>query len=173
MPLNGKPVLAVNTLIFHGYKFDQTFEEISRLGFLYVEPALINSYYPEIDDSYFSQEKNIKQLKNLLSANGLKVAAVGAHIDLGAIGAFESFRKRMDFAHNLGVQYIHTNSTQKSNYSVFLTNLEKLLPLAESYNLVITLENPGDGENNILSSGEEGASLYCPYVPKRNSGIRK
>ena len=125
-------------------------------------------YYPEIDDSYFSQRKNIEQLKNLISANGLKVAAVGAHIDLGLETAAESFRKRMEFAHSLGAQYIHTNSTQKSNYSVFLNNLNRLLPIAETLKLIITLENPGDGENNILSSGEEGARLIdkieSPYL---------
>jgi len=168
MNLNVETVLAVNTLIFHGYKFEETFAEIHKLGFLYVEPALISSYYPEIDDNYFSQKKHIKQLNSLISANGLRVIAVGAHIDLGEKKAAESFRKRMAFAKGLGAQYIHTNSTENKNYSAFLNNLEKLLPLAESLKLVITLENPGDGENNILDTGEKGAILIkkmgSPYL---------
>ena len=159
MTLNDKSILAVNTLIFNGYRFDQIFEEVRKLGFPYIEPALITSYYPEINDSYLSQKKNLKQLKDLISANGLKVIAVGAHIDLGSKTATESFRKRIEFAHGLEAQYIHTNSTHKPSYSVFLNNLGKLLPLAESSKLVITLENPGDGENNILNSGEEGVKL--------------
>jgi sugar phosphate isomerase/epimerase len=42
---------------------------------------------------------------------------------------------------------------------VFLHSLENLLPHAESCGLVITLENPGDGDDDVMGSGEDGAAL--------------
>lgn len=157
--LNAPPILAANTLIFHGYELEQIFDEIRTAGFLYVEPALISSYYPEIDDGYFSQKRHARQLRNLISANGLGVRAVAAHMNLGAKTAAGSFQRRMDFCTELEAKYVHTNSARKEDYSVFLSNLDRLLPLAESSGLVITLENPGDGEDNMIGSGEEGAKL--------------
>lgn len=152
------PVLAVNTLAFHGYEFVRIVEEIKALGFSYMEPALISSYYAEMDDGYFSSER-AKRLSALISGQGLAVIAVSAHMDLGTATAVESFQRRMDVALELGARYIHTNSTTKEKTSVFMFNLEQLVPCAESSGLVITLENPGDGENNIIGSGEEGAAL--------------
>lgn len=153
-----KSALAVNTLAFHGYEFAQIVEEIKALGFSYVEPALISSYYAEMDDEYFST-KQAKRLSALICEQGLTVIAMAAHMDLGTEGAVESFRRRMDFALELGAQYIHTNSTTKEKTSFFMCSIEQLLPYAESSGLVIALENPGDGANNIIGSGEEGATL--------------
>jgi sugar phosphate isomerase/epimerase len=148
----------VNTLAFHGYEFAQILEAIRALGFSYVEPALISSYYAEMEDEYFS-DNQAKRLSTLISEQELTVIAMSAHMDLGTEGAFQSFRRRMDFALELGAQYIHTNSATKEKTSVFMRNLEQLFPYAEASGLVITLENPGDGENNIIGTGEDGAVL--------------
>jgi sugar phosphate isomerase/epimerase len=150
--------LAVNTLAFHGYELAQILEQVKALGFSYVEPALISSYYPEMDDAYFSPER-AKKLSAMISGHGLTVAAMSGHMDMGEAGSVESFRRRMDFALEMGARYLHTNATTKEKASVFMNNLEALLPHAQSTGLVITLENPGDGEQNIIPSGKQGAAL--------------
>lgn len=150
--------MAVNTLAFHGYEIAQALEQIKALGFSHVEPALISSYYAEMDDGYFSAER-ARSLSAMISGHGLAVAAMSAHMDMGETGSVESFRRRMDFALDLGARYLHTNATTEEKASVFMNNLEALLPHAESTGLVITLENPGDGEENIIPSGKQGAAL--------------
>jgi len=48
--------LALNTLVFHGKKFEEAFAMAAELGFKYVEPACIKNYYPDIiDDNFFFQ----------------------------------------------------------------------------------------------------------------------
>jgi sugar phosphate isomerase/epimerase len=155
---NTDPVLGVNTLAFHGYELARILEQIKALGFSHVEPALISSYYAEMDDGYFSTER-ARSLSAMISEHGLTVAAMSGHMDMGETGSVESFLRRMDFALELGARYLHTNATTKEKASIFMNNLEALLPHAESTGLVITLENPGDWENNIIPSGKQGAAL--------------
>jgi sugar phosphate isomerase/epimerase len=153
-----KPILSINTLAFHGYPIAQAFEQIRRIGFQYVEPALISSYYEEMTDSYFSQSK-AEELRRSMQENGLRAISLSAHIDMGLESSVEAFRRRMDFAHMLGASYIHTNATASCNFTRLMSNLEKLIPVAEVNGLVISLENPGDGECNVVGSGKEGAQL--------------
>lgn len=156
--MNPKPIIAINTLVYHGYDLPTAIREVAKLGLEYIEPALISSYYPEFHEEYFTP-LNARKLLQILAENKLKIIALGGHMDLGQSGAIEAFTRRMEFAKELGAKIIHTNTTQQIRASVFLRNIEKLIPLAESLDLVIALENPGDGEDNIVSSGKTGAAL--------------
>lgn len=153
-----KPILAINTLAYHGYDLPTAVREVAKLGVEYIEPALIRSYYPEFTEEYFTSA-NAQELLQLMNENNLKIVALAAHMDLGQSGAVEAFTRRMEFAKELGATIIHTNTTQQAKRTTFLNNLEDLIPLAESLDVVIALENPGDGEDNIVSSGKAGASL--------------
>jgi sugar phosphate isomerase/epimerase len=158
-------IVAVSTLAFHGYGFERILERISVMGFSYVEPAMISSYYDEMNDSFFSVEQ-ARKLRVLISTSGLRVIAISAHMDLGLQNSAEGFRRRMAFARELGAAYIHTNGTTWKNHASLMKNLESILPAAEADGLVITLENPGDGDDNIIGSGKEG-SQFIAYVGSR------
>ena len=155
---SSQPVLSANTLAYHGYDFARAFDEIRRIGFQYVEPALISGYYPEITGDFFSP-RQARRFAGWIAASGLRVVAVGVHMDLGAADGIAAFLRRLDFASELGASYAHTNSATPSRKKTFLRNLDSLLPEAERRGLVITLENPGDGEDNILASGVAGSAL--------------
>jgi sugar phosphate isomerase/epimerase len=161
------PVLAVNTLAFHGYELSTAFEAIKSLGFTHVEPALISSYYPEFDEAFFSVSEALK-MKRLITESDLKVRAMGGHMDLGAAGAVPRFVRRMEFAKELGASIIHTNSTTREKLPAFFRNLVELAEVARSLDLVIALENPGDGQDSVLASGRQGAELIemlgLPFV---------
>jgi sugar phosphate isomerase/epimerase len=152
------PALAVNTLAYHGYDFDIAFAEIAGLGVSYVEPALISNYYTEMSDEYFS-EPSARKMSRQIAGHGLEVLAVGAHMDMAGQGAVASFRRRMEFASELGASFVHTNTASTDKAKSFQQNLEALLPHAENLGLVITLENPGDPGENLLHSGEAGVDL--------------
>ena len=40
--------LALNTIVFHGRKFEEAFAMAAELGVKYVEPACIKNYYSDI-----------------------------------------------------------------------------------------------------------------------------
>ena len=154
------PVIAINTLAWHGHDLEVAFAEIAAIGAKAVEPALISNYYAEMSDEWFSPA-NAGRMGSMIRANGLDVQAVGAHMDLGRPGARSSFRRRIDFAAALGARFVHTNTTRRALERDFLAALAALIPAAEAAGVTICLENPGDGEDNIVDSGRAGAELIA------------
>ena len=153
--------LAVNTLVFHGRKFEEAFFMAAELGFKYVEPACIKNYYPDIiDDSFFSEE-NARNFLALTTDTGLKVKSVGVHFNMGDnLKDADEMKKRLDFAKEMGAEIVITNGAVKQNEKGFFDCIEKVTPVLEAYGLVLALENPGCGvPDSIIATGADGASL--------------
>jgi len=149
--------IAINTLAFHGYSLDTALEEIAQLTD-YVEPVYISKYDPTLCEEYFN-ENNAGMLLKQLERFHLKVVTMGSHMDLGQRGSVDRFKRRMEFAGAIGARMILTNAGRKSQASAFCRNIERLLAYAEGLGLVIALENPGDGRNQLLGTGVEGISI--------------
>ncbi len=65
----------------------------------------------------------------------------------------------MEFARRVGAKVIVTNAGPGQEKKAFIKNMETLSREAESLNLIIGLENPGDGKENIINSGKDGAMV--------------
>ncbi|MEE4261558.1 MAG: TIM barrel protein [Desulfobacteraceae bacterium] len=153
--------LALNTLVFHGRKFEEAFAMAAELGFKYVEPACIKNYYPGIiDDSFFSAE-NGRAFLNMAANVGLKVKSVGVHFNMGDhLKDADDMKKRLDFAREMGAEIVITNGAVRQNAKGFFDCIEKVTPVLEDYGLVLALENPGCGAaDSIIATGGDGASL--------------
>ncbi len=149
--------IAINTLAFHGYPLDTALEEIAQLT-TDVEPVYISKYDPDLREDYFN-ESNARRLRQRLGELGLKVTSMGSHLDLGQPDSVAIFQRRMEFARAIGAGMVLTNATDRSRKAAFLRNMERLAADAERLNLVITLENPGDGQDQLLGTGLEGATI--------------
>ncbi len=149
--------IAINTLAFHGYSLDTALEEIARFV-RDVEPVYISKYDPTLREEYFS-ETNAQRLRQRLEELRLNVTSIGSHLDLGQADSVEVFRRRMEFARAIGARMILTNGTETSRKATFLRNIEKLAACAEKLDLIIALENPGDGQDQLLGTGLEGAAI--------------
>ncbi len=153
--------LALNTLVFHGRKFEEAFAMAAEMGFNYVEPACIKNYYPDIiDDSFFSSE-NGRNFLALTTDMGLKVKSVGVHFNMGDnLKDADEMIKRLDFAKEMGAEIVITNGAVKQNEKGFFDCIEKVTPVLEAYDLLLALENPGCGPpDSIIATGADGASL--------------
>jgi sugar phosphate isomerase/epimerase len=150
------PIISINTLIFQGYDLPTTLREISELGPKYVELAFINTYFPDLKEEDFS-EKNAQMLRGMLADFGLSTLALSAHMDLGMNDSVDPFKRRMTFAKEIGAGIIITNASQRSQEDSFFKNMERLAKFAQSIQLIIALENPGDGEDHLVDSGKTGA----------------
>jgi sugar phosphate isomerase/epimerase len=80
-------------------------------------------------------------------------------VDLSRDGIVEIFNSRMAFANELGAKYIVSNAAPLSNKRRFMQNIKKLAQTAVQLEMVIVLENPGDGKANVMDSGEPAADL--------------
>jgi sugar phosphate isomerase/epimerase len=149
--------IAINTLAFHGYPLETALAEIARLG-TSVEPVYISKYDPSLREEDFTEE-NARTLRRRLDGLRLKAQVMGSHMDLGHPDAVDIFRRRMEFARAIGAGTILTNAGRKSQEPVFYRNLERLAVPAEELDLVIALENPGDGQDQLLGTGVEGIAI--------------
>lgn len=151
-------ILSVNTLIYHGYDLPTALSEIAQLNFRYVELAFITGYSSDLNDEDFS-EKNALKIRGMLADFGLSTVAFSGHMDLGSPHSVVAFKRRLEFAKAVGAKITNTNACKLSDRNLFFKNIEELATFAESLDIIIALENPGDGEDNIISSGKMGVAI--------------
>jgi len=156
--MKGDRIISVSTAAFDGYDLAIAVDEISRLGVDHVELAFIQGYMDSFDEDYFSKI-NAKMIQGLLSDTGLSCFAFSAHMDLAARGAVDIFEKRMVFAKTVGAKIIVTNAAPRPQEKEFIQNIVALADIAKSLDMIIALENPGNGKENVVNSGETGASI--------------
>lgn len=149
--------VSVSTALFDGYPLEQGVGEIARAGGKCVEPAFIRGYV-DFDETAFSPEKG-QALKRLIEGEGLGVAAVSAHMDLGLPDAVEMLSRRVAFAEALGAEILITNAGRRAFRALIAAAIEEVLPLCEEARVTLALENPGHGSGDLIGNGADGAAL--------------
>jgi sugar phosphate isomerase/epimerase len=160
-------IISISAAPYDGFEFPAMLDSIASCGAQYVEPAFIVGYTEPFDESTFSLS-NVPKYTTWLSQSGLQCFAFSSHIDLGNPDSDTVFARRMDFARALGVKIINTNAANRRNADRFFRNIQILAAHAESLDMVIGLENPGNAEDNLFNLAEDGLKLLeqidSPYV---------
>lgn len=151
-------ILSVSAAPYDGYAFPEVLDSLASCGVSHVEPAFIVGYTEPFNEDAFSPER-ARQYVEWLKASGLGCYAFSSHIDLGRPDAVEVFSRRMDFVAGVGATVINTNASARQDSARFFRNIEALIPYAEQLDLVICLENLGDGSDNLLSTAQDGIEL--------------
>ena len=151
------PIL-ISTAAYDGYDLATAFKEISQFGVDLVEIAFIEGYTDPFTEDYFNDD-NAAKIATLLAEHHLQCLSFSSHVDLSREGIVEIFANRMTFAKNLGSKYIVSNAAPLSKKSRFMQNIRELAQTAAGLNMIIVLENPGDGKPNVMDSGEPAAKL--------------
>ncbi len=151
-------IISVSTIAFRGFDFPTIVKELADAGIKYVEFAFIKGYTKDLAKSDFSLS-NARFLRKLLEEHDLKTIALSAHMDLGQADAVDGFKSRINFAKELGVDIILSNSSTQSQRDAFFRNMDQIVQYAESTDITIGLENPGDGRDNLIGSGRNGEMI--------------
>ena len=151
-------IISISAAPYDGYEFPRALDSMARCGVRHVEPAFIVGYTEPFDEATFSPA-GARQHRAWLDASGLHCHALSSHIDLGRADAMEVFTGRMEFAAALGARVINTNAAARGNEARFMANIGRLADRAASLGLVIGLENPGNGEDNLMNDAAEGLAL--------------
>jgi sugar phosphate isomerase/epimerase len=151
-------IVSISGAPYDGYAFPEILDSLAACGASHVEPAFIVGYTGTFDESAFTPAQ-ARQYVDWLSASGLRCHVFSSHIDLGLENAIEVFKGRMDFAATLGVKVINTNAAAKANGERFFRNIEPLARYAEQLGMIIGLENPGDGSDNLINTAADGMAL--------------
>ena len=151
-------IISISAAPYDGYEFPATLDSIASCGAQYVEPAFIVGYTEPFDESSF-RLSNVPQYTNWLKQSGLQCYAFSAHMDLGKSDSDTVFARRMDFARALGAKVINTNAANLANAKGFFRNIRFLATHAERLDMIIGLENPGNGEDNLFNLALDGLNL--------------
>lgn len=154
----GQRIISISGAPYDGYLFPEMLESLKKIGATHVEPAFIVGYTEPFDESTFT-EKNALQYARWLKEFDIGCFAFSSHIDLGRQDAVEVFRGRMDFARRIGAQVINTNASAISTGERFFENISVLAQHAEKLDMLIGLENPGDGSDNLLNVASDAPDL--------------
>lgn len=153
-------VVSINGAPFDGHPVPQMLESLARIGATHLEPAFIVGYTEPFDESSFTEARSIEYARWLADA-GIGCLAMSSHIDLGRPDALQVFSGRMQFAARIGAKVINTNAAARANEARFFQHIGPLARLAEELDLVIGLENPGDGSDNLLNTAADGPALLA------------
>ncbi|KTQ96473.1 hypothetical protein NS226_07815 [Aureimonas ureilytica] len=151
-------IVSVSAAPYDGYSPAEAFESLARIGATHVEPAFIVGYTEPFDESAFAPDR-ASVYRRLIEEQGLGCVAMSSHIDLGLSTAVEVFTGRMRFAAAIGARIIATNAAARVRQDAFFAHMDLLLRRAEDLGVVIALENPGDGSDNLLNTAEDGLAL--------------
>lgn len=151
-------IISISAAPYDGYTFPEILDSLASCGVTHVEPAFIVGYTGAFDESAFTPAQ-ARQYVAWLAASGLKCHAFSSHIDLGREDAVEVFTGRMDFAAQLGAKIINTNAAARAWSERFFRNIEPLVRHAEQLGMIIGLENPGDGSDNLINTAADGIAL--------------
>ena len=153
-----KNPLIISTAAFDGYDFDVAFREIAETGVDLVEIAFIEGYTDPFTEADFNEE-NASRICAQLDEYGLKCVSFSSHVNLAREGIVDIFKQRMAFARQLGAHYIISNAAPLPDKFQFMENIAQLGQIAASLDMIITLENPGDGNPNVIDSGQPAARV--------------
>jgi sugar phosphate isomerase/epimerase len=145
--------LIISTAAYDGYDLAVAFSEIAQTGMDLVEVAFIEGYTDPFTEDYFNDE-NAARLSGLLAEFGLTCLSFSSHVNLAQEGIVTIFKKRMIFAQKLGARYIISNAAPLADKDQFMQNIAELGQTAASLDMIIALENPGDGNPNVIDSAE-------------------
>jgi sugar phosphate isomerase/epimerase len=151
-------IISISAAPYDGFEFPAMLDSIASCGAQYVEPAFIVGYTEPFDESSF-RLSNLPKYTPWLKQSGLQCFAFSSHIDLGKSDSDEIFARRMDFARELGVKVINTNAAHRTNADGFFRNIQLLAAHAQRLEMIIGLENPGNGEDNLFNLAEDGLRL--------------
>ena len=162
-------IISVSAAPYDGHPVEVMLENLARLDVSHVEPAFIVGYTEPFDETAFIPAR-MREWRRALSNAGLSCHAMSSHIDLGLEDSVEVFTGRMAFAAAIGAKIVCTNASAREREGAFYRNMEKLVRRAEAFDIVIALENPGDGSDNLINTATDGVRL-CTRFNNEHVGL--
>jgi sugar phosphate isomerase/epimerase len=152
------PAISINTLAYEGYDLTTALQEIAKIGTGYVELGFTKGYTEGLTEAYFG-EAFAQKIGNRIVDLGLSCIALAAHTDLSTEESIDELKRRIDFGKRLGAKIVNTKVGPRSGRNRFEKNIDQIANYAESMDIIIGLENPGEGTDQIIESGRTGAAV--------------
>lgn len=148
--------------------WEPTLKGIADAGFKHVELSASHEWKSFIEVETIKPD-DIKKLKDLLSKYNLNPISMSAHCNLVSKDGLEAFKKRMDFATEMGTEVLITGTGlwyNEDDLDNFYKNVEEISEYAKRSDLLITLETHGCGPSG--ESETASGKMYLPIIKHIN-----
>jgi L-ribulose-5-phosphate 3-epimerase len=149
--------IGCSTNSYHEFDLETALKGIAAAGFEYVELTAVKDYTEHVKPELMTKE-DIDDVLKLLERHGLKPMSLSGHSDLTDQSGIELFKKRVDFAHAIGVGVVNTGPGEiesKAGKEKFFDNIYEAAEYAASREVTIALETHGD----LLGTGKASAEV--------------
>lgn len=161
------------TNTYHSYSIEEALAGIANAGFKSVELASVPGWTEHVRRD--SDAEELASVKDLLNNYGLTAVSLAGHSDLVSEAGIAEFRKALNIARKMGINYVTTSTgghdassggslDEQRNH--FLTNIRPLADEAAAAGITICLETHG----GLLASGVIAKKLI-EDIGKENIGI--
>ena len=140
-----KNKIACTTGGYRGQSMDRVFQGLSRAGFQYAELTAIPGPEARIPVDKMSAA-DIAALRKSMAAYELAPVSVSGHSDLGTEAGLQTFLRRVEFAHQIGVDIVNTGAAHGDSAEEaerFYANMREIVPYAQARGVRIALETHG------------------------------
>ena len=152
-------IISMSSVPYDGYDFPRALESMAACGVTHVEPAFIIGYSGPIDDREFTAEK-ASQYARWLADAGIGCYAFSAHnIQFDRADVVDIYRGRMDFAAGMGAKILNVTAAARVDSARYFKDIGLIARHAEQLGIMIGLENPGDGQDNLINTAQDGIAL--------------
>jgi sugar phosphate isomerase/epimerase len=142
--------VSVSTVVCDGRPLAETLAMLADLGVRAVEPAYIQGYVEFTESSFSAAEAS--RLRHVAERVGVTFPALSGHCDLGRAEAPQMLQRRIVFAAELGARVLISNISTASRRAQARRTVDSMLPLLEQTGMVLALENPGHGNDEIAGT---------------------
>jgi len=152
-------IISISSVPYDGYEFPRALESLAACAVTHVEPAFIIGYSGPIDDGDFTAAK-AGQYSAWLADAGIACHAFSAHnIQFDRADVVDIYRGRMDFAAGMGARIINVTAAARADSAAYFRQIDVIARHAEQLGIMIGLENPGDGQDNLINTAADGIAL--------------
>jgi L-ribulose-5-phosphate 3-epimerase len=138
-------ILSCSTHCYNKFPFERALKGIADAELKYVEIGAIPGHCDHIRPELLSV-KEMKEVLKKVESYGLKPSSVSGHCNLVSKDGMELFKKRIDFAVQIGVGIINTadgNISGKKDEECFFENMREIAGYVEERNIIIAMETHG------------------------------
>ena len=149
--------IGCSTNCYHGFDLDTALRGIAGAGFKYVELTAVKDYTEHVAPERMTRE-NRRSLLNKLKDHRLTPMSLSGHSNLASREGVELFKKRVDFAGEIGVGVVNSGPGEvetDDGAKAFFSLIDVVAEHAADAGVIVALETHGD----LMGSGKAGAEI--------------
>lgn len=154
--------IAVSTVAYDGYDYEQIAQSLTNLGVNAVEIALIDGCVEPFTELQL-KDTWAKEIRACFQSFGIHCSSFAAHVSLVGDDAAQKLISRIRFAAALGAPHVVTYACPSAHWPTLYQQLQQALKLAKQLNIRVLIENPGDGKEHIIDNSSDMQSFKDLY----------